>query len=140
MSNGWASQYVYARGGQRRECSLRPVGEGRLFLPAGTLLHLNSDWCSSHMTMLHHNIEKKMKDPLIPISYLANVEIGAQKLQIFRMKLFLMMKSVFIVQLLSHVRIFVTPWTVACQAPLSMEFSRQEYWSGLPFSFSRRSS
>ena len=26
-----------------------------------------------------------------------------------------------------------TPWTVASQAPLSMEFSRQEYWSGLPF-------
>ena len=32
------------------------------------------------------------------------------------------------------VRLFVTPWMVACQAPLSMEFSRQEYWSGLPFS------
>ena len=28
-----------------------------------------------------------------------------------------------------------TPWTVACQAPLFMEFSRQEYWSGLPFPF-----
>ena len=28
---------------------------------------------------------------------------------------------------------FVTPWTVARQAPLSMEFCRQEYWSGLPF-------
>ena len=28
---------------------------------------------------------------------------------------------------------FVTPWTVACQAPLSMEFSRQAYWSGLTF-------
>jgi len=27
----------------------------------------------------------------------------------------------------------VTPWTVACQAPLSIGFSRQEYWSGLPF-------
>jgi len=27
----------------------------------------------------------------------------------------------------------VTPWTVACQAPLSMELSRQEYWSGMPF-------
>ena len=27
----------------------------------------------------------------------------------------------------------VTPWTVACQAPLSMGFSRKEYWSGLPF-------
>ena len=34
---------------------------------------------------------------------------------------------------LSHVRLFVTPWTVAHQASLSMEFSRQEYWSGLPF-------
>ena len=34
---------------------------------------------------------------------------------------------------LSHVQDFATPWTVACQAPLSMEFSRQEYWSGLPF-------
>ena len=35
--------------------------------------------------------------------------------------------------LVSHVQLFVTPWTVACQAPLSMEFSRQGYWSGLPF-------
>ena len=34
---------------------------------------------------------------------------------------------------LSHVRLFVTPWTVAYQAPLSMGFSRQEYWNGLPF-------
>ena len=33
----------------------------------------------------------------------------------------------------SHVLLIVTPWTVACQSPLSMEFSRQEYWSGLPF-------
>ena len=32
--------------------------------------------------------------------------------------------------LLSHVWHFVTPWTVACQAPLFTEFSRQEYWSG----------
>ena len=33
----------------------------------------------------------------------------------------------------SHVWLSVTPWTTACQAPLSMGFSRQEYWSGLPF-------
>ena len=33
---------------------------------------------------------------------------------------------------LSHVQLFATPWTVACQAPLFMGFSRQEYWSGLP--------
>ena len=36
-------------------------------------------------------------------------------------------------KLLSHVRLFATPWTVAYQAPQFMEFSRQEYWSGLPF-------
>ena len=33
---------------------------------------------------------------------------------------------------LSHVKLFATPWTVAHQAPLSMGFSRQEYWTGLP--------
>ena len=34
---------------------------------------------------------------------------------------------------LSRSQLFVTPWTVAHQAPLSMGFSRQEYWSRLPF-------
>ena len=34
------------------------------------------------------------------------------------------------VKLLSCVRLFVTPWTVASQAPLAMELSKQEYWSG----------
>ena len=33
---------------------------------------------------------------------------------------------------LSHVQVFATPWTIACQAPLPMEFSRQEYRSGVP--------
>ena len=33
---------------------------------------------------------------------------------------------------LSHVQLFVTLWTVSCQAPLSTGFARQEYWSGLP--------
>ena len=35
--------------------------------------------------------------------------------------------------MLSCVQLFATPWTIAHQAPLSMGFSRQEYWSGLPF-------
>ena len=34
---------------------------------------------------------------------------------------------------LSRVQLFATPWTVTCQGPLSIEFSGQEYWSGLPF-------
>ena len=33
----------------------------------------------------------------------------------------------------SHVRLLMTPWTIACQALLSMKFPRQEYWSGLSF-------
>ena len=37
------------------------------------------------------------------------------------------------VKSLSRVRLFATAWTVAYQAPLSMEFSRQKYWRGLPF-------
>ena len=37
------------------------------------------------------------------------------------------------VKSLSRVLLFVTPWTVTYHGPLSMQFSRQEYWSGLPF-------
>ena len=39
------------------------------------------------------------------------------------------------VKLLSRVRLLVTPWTAAYQGPLSMGFSRQEYWSGVPLPF-----
>ena len=39
---------------------------------------------------------------------------------------------------LSRVRLFETPWTAAYQAPLSMGFSRQEYWSGLPLPSPRK--
>ena len=41
--------------------------------------------------------------------------------------------KIWVCVLLSHVQLSATLWTVACQAPLSMEFSRQEYWSGLLF-------
>ena len=43
--------------------------------------------------------------------------------------------SIYVSVVLSHfscVRLFATPWTVACQSPLSMGFSRQEHWSLLP--------
>ena len=38
-------------------------------------------------------------------------------------------------QSFNHVRLFATPWTIAHQAPLSMGFSRQQYWSGVPLGF-----
>ena len=37
------------------------------------------------------------------------------------------------VKMLSRVRLFASPWTVAYHVPPSMGFSRQDYWSGLPF-------
>ena len=46
---------------------------------------------------------------------------------------FLNVECAMYVKSLSRVRLFATPWTIACQAHLSMGFSRKEYWSGLPF-------
>ena len=51
------------------------------------------------------------------------------KCQMATKYLILMLKLV-----LSHIQLFETPWTVACQASLSMGFPKQEHWSGLPFS------
>ena len=47
---------------------------------------------------------------------------------------FLSVSSLFpVLSLSSNVQLFTTPWTVACHAPLSIGFFRQEYWSGFPF-------
>ena len=44
-----------------------------------------------------------------------------------------MFNNIYVPSHFSHVRLFVTLWTIAHQAPVSMEFSSQEYWSGWPF-------
>ena len=41
--------------------------------------------------------------------------------------------AVVVLSCFSRVRLLVTPWAVTCQAPLTIGFSRQEYWSALPF-------
>ena len=58
---------------------------------------------------------------------LAKVYIGILSLKVVEEEFHLKVKS------LSRVQLFVTPWTLAYQASLSMGFSRQEYWSGVPF-------
>ena len=50
---------------------------------------------------------------------------------IFLRKILVLSLYVCMLSHFSRVQLFVTPWTVACLAPLSMGFSRQEYWSGL---------
>ena len=46
---------------------------------------------------------------------------------------FFLLKKMMCVCVLSHVQLFATLWTVVHQVPLSIEFSKQEYWSELPF-------
>ena len=60
---------------------------------------------------------------LLPFGF-SNVNLSAH----FNAVLLLLLLSRF-----SRVRLFATPWTLAYQAPLAMGFSRQYYWSGLPF-------
>ena len=71
----------------------------------------------------------KLKDRYPRIYYIVfSIVLCARNIsQYFSRRLKVKVKS------LSRVRLFVTPWIVAYQAPLSTEFSRQEYWSGLPF-------
>ena len=76
-----------------------------------------------------------MNDSVICISYLEN--LIKNSMETSQLKKCFMHTSQFIQnnkdKSLSCVRLFVTPWTGAYQAPLSMRFFRQEYWSGLPF-------
>ena len=108
-----------------------------------------TEWLTPFTFLLLHISAKKKNKPLknkklpfpklvwISINLLANlllcktVTFVAQYLQTLTL-LFSVNQNMY-AQSLSHVWLFATPWTAACQAPLSMEFSRQEYWSGLPF-------
>ena len=60
-----------------------------------------------------------IKQYLVRKYYMHNVVVHTNMLLLF--------------SLLSHVQLFATPWTVAHQAPLSMGFPKEEYWSALPF-------
>ena len=67
---------------------------------------------------------------------LCNLQLSLYTFQVLTSHLCLVatMPLCSVAQSLSHVWLFATPWIVAFQAPLSMKFSRQKYWSGLPFS------
>ena len=61
---------------------------------------------------------------------LASLEAKLQRIQ--RISLSSRVSTLSVLSHFSSVRLFATLWTVACHAPLSVGFSRQEYWSGLP--------
>ena len=60
------------------------------------------------------------------------VSISFYKREAFYIQLNLNFLHVYLLSHFSYVQLSATLWTVACQAPLSMRFSRQEYWNGLP--------
>ena len=76
----------------------------------------------------HHSVFQ-LTYPFFCLSYSA---ISVQCILYFNYCIYLCLFFSAFAQLLSRVCLFATPWTVACQAPLSMGFSRQGYWSGLP--------
>ena len=67
--------------------------------------------------------------PLVPLPFLNSACLNCRNsLSIWRLTSY----QIYVLCFCSAMSLFVTPWTVTCKAPLSMGFSRQGYWSGLP--------
>ena len=112
------------------------------------LMNDSSEWCLSHFPFSSCTVSSDNSQYAFPLCFPKIVMLGLD-LDLFQFTYcVLQMKKLeqrlnelidvtqllnARVLLLSHVWLFATPGTVACQTPLSMEFSRQEYWSGLPF-------
>ena len=69
---------------------------------------------------------------LLPMMELSVFQVQLFKLSKSEEKRWMKFVSLKVLSRFSHIQLFVTLWTAACQAPLSMGFSRQEYWSELP--------
>ena len=97
-----------------------------------SLNHTSSGWLSIRCSYMSSNLfSYKMKIILL----MPDSEITS-KIKLLNVKHLIMCLAHIqfsSVQLLSRVQLFVTPWTIAYQAPPSMGFSRQVYWNGLPF-------
>ena len=87
-----------------------------------------------------HQKQYKLRLPSSPCDspwYLVFLNIQVSPL---RLRVDIWVVFVAVIQWLSRVWLSATPWTIACQAPLSMGFPRQEYWRGVAVSFCRGSS
>ena len=112
-------------------------------------IHQTQNWASSHSTLSHKQCESSTWDVTYPSPVFAawthygfpETWVGKDHKFVY-FSPFLLLNSLlqyshkmvieWRVKLLCCVRLFATPWTVAHQAPPSMGFSRQEYWSGVP--------
>ena len=85
-------------------------------------------WYSLNLSLGKHHNWWPNQQPFSPSDQDGNTSVWqvAKELETLWLLLLLLLSG------FSHVRLFATPWTAAYQAPLSMGFSRQEYWSGVP--------
>ena len=90
---------------------------------------LNKTWCPGSTTDQFHRIWGRWTKGLRAFSQLSRSFWCITKVENADLS-----ECCVLAQSLSHVRLFVTLWTVVCLAPLSMGYSKQEYWSVLPFS------
>ena len=138
--NNWHCQHPTCR---RGPFSLQPFPA---FISFRLLANVHSDLCVFWLAFLlrFHHVEifsydflknSVSKTPLSPwpTALFQILFLGSTRGHLFRIDFFFFPFSPVKVELLSPVQLFATPWTVAYQAPPSMGFSRQEYWSGLPF-------
>ena len=98
-----------------------------------THTHTKETWISAGSLAHFFLLNFPMKCP----SGTEGRELRTVVLELLHVEVFLTAVAVY---LTSCIQLFVTPWTVAHQAPVSMGFPRQEYWSGLLFSFPGESS
>ena len=91
---------------------------------AGSFFTTSTTWeCQNYISINQNkNENRKQQDNPVPSLLLAPCNEGWLPL------VFIIVHA----PSLSHVQLFETPWTIACQAPLSLGLFRQEYWSGLP--------
>ena len=114
----------------------------------GTLLRMegrpgfqNTHWCSLGWGSKHHGsfslpLSRSQRSAVRQTILLLSRGWGKiKRLSSFEHSVCVCVCVCVCVKSLSHVRLFATPWTVAFQASLSTEFSRQEYWGGWPFPF-----
>ena len=117
---------------------LRPESFSKCFIkpPPFITLQLTSvpKWlCSFGLFCFHEMYDLKKICQRVVTTLHAITEV-VQKYMLFLIFFFFLAHShIVVVDMLSCVQLSSTLWTIACQALLSMEFSRQEYWSGLPF-------
>ena len=86
--------------------------------------------CFKHLSWPLQKKRNTVEQKCDGLFYRCRKQLPGMKSDLTRTCIFVMLLLLFSHSVTSN---SATPWTVACQAPLSIEFSRNEYWSGLPF-------